>query len=175
MKTIVETLNSETHKSKGSSEVQVSLKVNAQLDMIESFDLKQVKRKLMEPEPEGKGWTQEQVDEAEKWYRRYLQMIVKYPDITFVPNAPIDTFWHQHILDTQKYAVDCQRVLGYFLHHYPYFGMNGDEAEFRDAFKMTNQLYIENFGEDCFSMKHFALKNGQSCSGQPCGNRCQQK
>lgn len=27
--------------------------------------------------------------------------------------------WHAHILFTQKYAADCDRIFGSFLHHFP--------------------------------------------------------
>lgn len=139
---------------------------------VTSLDLRPIKRKLSEPEPEGKGWSVQQVEEAEKWYKRYLHLVVTYPEFTFVPNEPIDVFWHQHILDTRKYELDCKNSLGYFLHHYPYFGLEGDEQEFHEAFATTNKLYREEFGEDCIGMKFFDTRKGKGCSGQPCGNRC---
>lgn len=129
-------------------------------------DLTRVGKKLMEPYPEGKGWTAEQVFEAETWYRRYLLLCKKYPGHPAVPNGPIDTFWHQHILDTMAYGDDCHDYFGYFLHHYPYFGLNGPEdAQNRDnAFVETNELYLAEFGEDCTAMLMFASK-ANSCTG----------
>lgn len=71
-----------------------------------------------------------------------------YPEKEIVPHATIDKFWHQHILDTEKYADDCQYVFGYFLHHYPCFGMNGvqDAQNLANAFEETKQLYQLHFG-----------------------------
>lgn len=124
------------------------------LNRLSALDLSNVRRKLMEPYPEGKGWNEDQSKEAEMWYKRYLAVIIKYPDATqHVPNGPIDFFWHQHILDTMSYGPDCEHVLGYFLHHYPYFGLNGDAAERDSSFDDTNALYVMEFGEDCTHMK----------------------
>ena len=35
----------------------------------------------------------------------------------------MDAFWHQHILDTVAYQRDTVQIFGYFLHHFPYFGI----------------------------------------------------
>lgn len=102
---------------------------------IGAIDLCMVKRKLMDKE-EGQGWTQEYVDFVEKRYRRYLCMIRIDPNGSAVPTKEIDLFWHQHILDTRAYANDCETIFGYFLHHFPYFGMRGEE----DALNLTKSF-----------------------------------
>jgi hypothetical protein len=61
----------------------------------------------------------------------------------------VDTFWHYHILDTLKYAEDCQAVFGYFLHHFPYMGLRGEDdlvAHERVGERMRT-LYEDTFGE----------------------------
>jgi len=65
-----------------------------------------------------------------------------------VPSKIVDTFWHYHILDTQAYAEDCDRVFGSFLHHYPYFGMRGeaDARALTDAYDETLVLYESRYG-----------------------------
>lgn len=133
------------------------------VNAISRLDLSNVKRKIMEPAPEGKGWTQAQTDEAEKWYRRYLELCLRFPNFPVVPNYPIDSMWHQHILDTRQYAIDCQAIFGEFLHHYPYFGLNGD-ADVRDgAFDQTNEMYAKLFGEDCKDMATFKKPKMANC------------
>src|SRR5262249_49602408 len=92
---------------------------------IQALDLDPIKLKLMDPE-EGQGWSREYVDRVEIAYRRFLTLLVKFPDETIAPTKDVDKFWHGHILDTMKYAEDCERVFGYFLHHFPYFGMRGE-------------------------------------------------
>ncbi|NJL09636.1 MAG: hypothetical protein HC908_03855, partial [Calothrix sp. SM1_7_51] len=66
-----------------------------------------------------------------------------------VPNKAVDQFWHQHILDTEKYYQDCQEVFGYFMHHFPYFGMRGenDKQALDAAFGETLTLLREQFGD----------------------------
>lgn len=140
---------------------------------LQDINLSAVGRKLMEPYPEGKGWTAEQVAEAEMWYRRYLFICMSYPDFPAVPNGPIDSFWHQHILDTRAYALDCQKVFGYFLHHYPYFGLNGDADVRDDAFVETNALYRKHFnGEDCSQMVMFNRPKAGPCHTAEIAGAC---
>lgn len=149
----------------------LGVSTDVRLQRLEKMDLTNVRRKLQEPYPEGKGWTEAQSQEAEMWYKRYLATIIKYPDSArHVPNGPIDFFWHQHILDTMAYGPDCENVLGYFLHHYPYYGLNGD-ADARDtSFDETNAIYREMFGEDCTEMKTFSKDSwhGSVCEGSNC-------
>ena len=141
---------------------------------IASLDLSQVRRKLMEPAPEGKGWSQEMALLAEKWYRRYLHIVLKYPDVRPVPNHQIDEFWHQHILDTRAYARDCQSVFGRFIHHNPYFGLNGDADERDACFDQTNVLYRLEFGEDCLPLGPQAEDCTAPCQSAACsgGGTC---
>ena len=115
--------------------------------MLEELDLEPIKVKLMDAE-EGEGWTLEEADEAEIWYKRFLLLNFKYPDQSIIPTKIIDAFWHQHILDTQKYAEDCECVFGYFLHHFPYFGLRGEEdaANLEKAFQLTLPLFEKEFG-----------------------------
>lgn len=112
------------------------------------LDLDAIKFKLMDSR-EGQGWSADEVDHYEREYKRFLVLLVKYPEKTIAPSKMVDAFWHAHILDTMKYADDCQRVFGYFLHHYPYFGMRGDEDEARltEAFVTMKALHKEEFGD----------------------------
>jgi len=118
------------------------------MDDINAIDFTMVKLKLQEPPYEGHGWSASQTDMAEIEYKRFLALKRKYPEKDIVPHREVDLFWHQHILDTEKYAKDCEAIFGFFLHHFPYFGMNGpqDEQNLMDAFDETKQLYVENFG-----------------------------
>jgi hypothetical protein len=114
---------------------------------IEAMDLDPIKFKLMDAD-EGEGWSREQVDRIETAYRQFLTLLVKYPESTIAPSKEVDKFWHGHILDTMKYAQDCEQVFGYFLHHFPYFGMRGadDAAQLDAAGKETQRLMMAEFG-----------------------------
>jgi hypothetical protein len=52
-------------------------------------------------------------------------------------------------LDTQKYAEECSTVFGEFLHHFPYFGLRGEEDQraLRTAYESTLELMRDEFGE----------------------------
>src|ERR1700730_2351601 len=97
------------------------------MDDITSLDFSMVKLKLQDTE-EGPGWSKEDCNRAEEEYKKFLALKRAYPERDIVPNKMVDQFWHQHILDTVKYAEDCETVFGYFVHHYPYFGMNGSSG-----------------------------------------------
>jgi hypothetical protein len=116
---------------------------------IEALDLDPIKLKLMDPE-EGQGWSREYVDRMELAYKRFLTLLATHPEETLAAGKDVDKFWHGHILDTLKYAEDCDKVFGCFLHHFPYFGMRGaeDAANLAKAGETTRRLYQQDFGQD---------------------------
>jgi hypothetical protein len=115
---------------------------------IEDLDLEMIKLKLMDAD-EGEGWTREYADLVGEEYRKFLALTRAYPDLAIVPSGPVDAFWHNHILDTQKYGPDCEQVFGFFLHHFPYFGMRGEEdlANLNASWQNTIDAYRRHFGE----------------------------
>ncbi|MET0322798.1 MAG: hypothetical protein ABW069_18920 [Duganella sp.] len=115
---------------------------------IAQLDLDPIKVKLMHKES-GEGWSLERVNAVEFEYRRFLILMKKYPHEATSPLVDVDTFWHYHILDTMKYAADCDAVFGYFLHHFPYIGMRGEEdaAVLAQIGRRMQELYEEEFGE----------------------------
>ena len=117
-------------------------------EQIETLDLDPIKIKIMD-ENEGGGWTRRQVDTVEREYKRFLFLVGKFPTLPIVPTKTVDTMWHYHILDTRKYAEDCERIFGRFVHHFPYFGMRdeSDARELQEAYKMSAGLYETEFGQ----------------------------
>lgn len=123
--------------------------MNAQdMHTIAALDLEPIKVKLMHEES-GEGWTLERANAVEFEYRRFLYLMKKFPNEQTAPLVDVDTFWHYHILDTMKYAADCEAVFGHFLHHFPYIGLRGedDEAAHRRVGQRMKQLYEDTFGE----------------------------
>ena len=113
---------------------------------ISALNLDQIKQKLMHV-ASGEGWTLEQANAVDVEYRRFLYLMKMFPNEQTSPSVAVDTFWHYHILDTMKYAVDCEQVFGYFLHHYPYVGMVGENAseEHHDSGERMRELYEQTF------------------------------
>lgn len=142
------------------------------LSRLNEVDFSNIKTKLQMPQPEGMGWTLEQVELAEKWYRRFLTLHIKFPSGTHVPNEIIDTFWHAHILDTHAYETDCRLVFGRFVHHFPYYGIRGenDRAARDNSFVETNKQYMELFGEDCCSMDKLFSRKPNSPRARECAS-----
>lgn len=119
------------------------------LPEIASLNLDRIKWKLSDSD-DGQGWTTELCDFAENEYKKYLTMVKLFPELDIVPNKIMDKFWHQHILDTKSYAADCDLIFGQFIHHYPYFGMHGDEDKQNliNAFEQTKKIYKSLFGQE---------------------------
>lgn len=115
---------------------------------IAGLDLASIKRKLMRGKP-GAEWSRERVDAAENEYRRFLLLMKLFPNELAAPSLDVDRFWHHHIVDTAKYARDCQAVFGYFLHRCPYVGSGGEDetASRMQAGTRMRQLYREIFGQ----------------------------
>lgn len=121
-------------------------------------------------------WPLSKALEVEKWYRRFLYISSVEAGVAMVPSKDIDVFWHEHILDTRKYFDDCERVFGRYFHHFPFFGTRGkqDEADLRDAYVLTNKLYLKYFNEmpskgDLDASVCGGDDDGGSCGGGECG------
>ncbi|MFO0704812.1 MAG: hypothetical protein U0517_02420 [Candidatus Andersenbacteria bacterium] len=130
------------------------------------LDLDPIMVKLMDKK-EGKGWTLEQALLAVGEYRRFLFLTVTREE-TIVPTEFVDAVWHAHILDTMKYAKDCEEIFGFFLHHFPYFGMRGeeDQATLQSTFRASAGIYEAAFGQP-----YYVGLNGANCG--TCGpNAC---
>jgi len=117
-------------------------------EAIAALDLEPVKVKLMHQES-GEGWSLDQVNAVEFEYRRFLHLMKRFPNEAAAPLQDVDTFWHYHILDTMKYAADCEAVFGYFLHHFPYIGLRGEDdlAAHARVGERMKELYEDTFGE----------------------------
>lgn len=117
------------------------------LSKVDQVDLTRISSKLMLEN--SVKWTSESVAHAEHLYRRFLVLHAVFPSEDLVPTKLVDEYWHQHILDTKKYTQDCDFLFGEFLHHDPYFGINGENDRLMNqkAFAWTQSLWETVFGE----------------------------
>ena len=136
---------------------------------IAGIDLEMVKMKLADGD-EGLGWNQEQCDQGEVAYKRFLHLCKVYGK-GIVPTKAMDFFWHYHILDTRSYIAACDEIFGGYLHHYPYFGMRGedDAKDLKASFMKTKARYLETFGEPLGTNDSNDCWN--DCQGR-CWNAC---
>jgi hypothetical protein len=112
---------------------------------IATLNLETIKRKLMDAES-GEGWSRSKTNAMEIEYRRFLHLMHAFPDEAASPTKAVDTFWHYHILDTQKYAADCDAMFGCFMHHNPNVGEERGAGVAHTGVRMQ-QLYEATFGE----------------------------
>jgi hypothetical protein len=141
---------------------------NEDFAVIDSLDLEAIKVKLIHKKS-GEGWSHERANAIELEYKRFLYLMKTFPNEHTSPLVDVDTFWHYHILDTKKYAADCQKVFGFFLHHFPYVGMRGkeDEQALVRMGRRMQQLYEETFGEDY--LKRMTASSVSRSSGMSIG------
>jgi hypothetical protein len=119
------------------------------LQKVRSLDLGPIAHQLMHSQA-GPQWTKLQTTRAIARYLGFLYLVGQYPHLQLVPTQEIDQVWHQHILDTHKYAEDCQHLFGRFIHHFPYLGMRGetDRKDWQRAYALTQVLFLKHFGLD---------------------------
>lgn len=140
------------------------------IPQIQQLDFTMLKRKLMDDQ-EGEGWSLAQCDFAIEEYKRFLQIVLEFGNA--VPNKIMDTVWHYHILDTRSYQSACTAIFGDFIHHYPYFGMNGEEDNnnLLASFEQTKQHYLLLFGEK-LDRENGHFDNFEAGHCHKCAGRC---
>ncbi|MBX9703654.1 MAG: hypothetical protein K2X39_05830 [Silvanigrellaceae bacterium] len=132
--------------------------LNQARSYINSIDFTMIILKISRPDPNiSRIWDEDCARQVVQYYKNYLWLLRKYSEEYPVlpPSVEIDEIWHHHILDTYKYHNDCLNIFGQYLHHYPYFGMRGeqDRIELNNTFKLTQQCYFQEFGEYIYSFE----------------------
>lgn len=126
--------------------IETDSELDAALAKVAKLDFTLLKVKLCRDE----NLTMEECVEIEDLYRKFLALNIRYPDRKICPTGTIDLFWHAHILDTRAYGQDCEFLFGHLLHHFPYFGMRGeqDRKDLEDTFARSIELFIRDYGID---------------------------
>ncbi len=134
--------------------------------LIAEIDLEMVKMK-MALNDEGQGWSKEKCEKAEVEYKRFLHLNKKFSKKAIIPTDIIDTMWHYHILDTRSYHRDSKKVFGGYFHHFPYFGIRGnnDKKNLISCFEETKNIYENEFNEKM-------LRNIHNDCWHDCQGRC---
>jgi hypothetical protein len=129
---------------------------------IDALDLSRIRGKLIDPNGEY-AWADEKADLAISEYRDFLQLIFLYPHERLVPGPGVDEVWHMHVLDTRKYAADCNQIFGYFVHHIPSYG--DDSSPESNARERTVALY-----QAVFNRTPNLSTCGACCCGEAIGD-----
>lgn len=135
---------------------------------IDSLDLGPIGFKLMNPDS-GDGWSREKVERVMEVYKDFLYLSVTQSE-SMVPTKDVDSFWHTHILDTAKYAADCENTFGFFLHHFPYLGIRGgdDRQNLAIAFGRTKEIFMQELGKEYGASGETDCKDCGDCA-DTCG------
>lgn len=126
------------------NELVSKVEMDEAIVIVNSIDFDQMNDKLVN----FYGWSKEDVILMNDYYKKWLAIHVCYPELATAPSEKLDEYWHMHILDTQKYMEDCQMLFGKYLHHYPYFGLEGDKNDLNSGFELTKILFKHHFGHD---------------------------
>jgi len=108
---------------------------------IRELDLDEVRRRLVAK----KGWSAAHADRMVQEYREYLALFFHHPGEELVPpSQDLDDVWHEHILDTPRYAADCDRMFGRFIHHVP--GLEHGTERHAEGLHRTRRHWWQIFG-----------------------------
>ena len=120
--------------------------VEAALARVSGLDLARIRPELMSK----LGWSAALCDIVEDRYRKFLALMLLYPNRPLAPTTFIDEFWHAHILDTRAYHRDCDRLFGSYLHHRPSYIVDSPERwdALSEGFAVTVELYRVHFKID---------------------------
>lgn len=91
------------------------------------------------------GWGQQRVEGAIVEYLRFLQLIAEAPKRELIASSDVDLVWHEHIMDTENYLLDCKRLFGRFLHHRR-ARTNEEISAIPESYSHTKEVYAERFG-----------------------------
>lgn len=129
---------------------------------IDAIDFSQIIDKMVMKDR----WKKCDAEKACELYKHFLYLKKKYEnsDDHLPPSEEIDEFWHNHILDTKKYMVDCDHIFGRYLHHYPYLGIDDktDMNDLRRFFEKTQELHYKEFGDYIYNVRKRRLKQLQT-------------
>jgi hypothetical protein len=129
---------------------------------LHTIELESVKRRLVADNLQN-NMDSNFVNRLEEEYRKYLTIILDNPEFDVSPSKCVDEFWHTHILDTRKYANDCEEIFGGYLHHIP---LDDDKEERNAPYLATLRLYRSTFGDPPADIWQEA--GGGSCRGGSC-------
>ena len=106
-------------------------------------------------------------------YKRFLTLKIENPTRNLAPTDLMDEVWHFHILDTKRYAEDCQRLFDRFLHHRPSYGpfeSLENQRDLSESFDCMMNLYRQKYGHDPISMAASCHtdSDGSACTGLSC-------
>ncbi len=124
------------------ADAQICEEELALLCALESYDLSQIRRRLLTDGLIPPSW----VDEAMLEFRRYFGLIALLPGPIPMLSKPVDEVWHTCLLFTRLYADLCMTTVGRFVHHDPQEEEETETAAAQDAKLEFRRVYTRLFG-----------------------------
>jgi len=147
------------------------------ISKVEGIEFESIKWKMLNSD--NCRLSEEEVDVAIHEYKRFLELRIKYPSISFAPTSLMDEVWHFHIIDTRKYRKDCEILFGKFLHHSPSYGPY-DSKEKKDSLLQSSmnlkKLYVGEFNQSPIGLSlscSGCSGDGSACTGVSCCSGCE--
>lgn len=146
----------------------VSESFRAFVQRVRSIEIRSIVNQLQHS-PISMHWTTAQTRKTITQYFAFLYLVDHYPNLTLVPTREVDHVWHCHLLDTEKYASDCQILFGTFVHHFPFFGIHDevDENQMPLRGSRQDQLAAAVLTQVLFR-KHFGSRLGEFSAAADC-------
>lgn len=91
------------------------------------------------------GVLSEDLNDMEKEYGRYMELVTKNRNVKLPVSPPVDQFWHAHIFFSRDYIDFSQKVMGTYIHHYSALTQE-ERIKLAPNYELTRQLYREKFG-----------------------------
>jgi hypothetical protein len=93
------------------------------------------------------GWDRAQTELAVREYRRHLLIRYLHPGLRIAAlNKAGDLLWHEHIIDTEKYRQDCERIFGGVVDHKPFYDEPSVPADQDPDILEAGRIYEHEFG-----------------------------
>jgi len=129
-------------------------------DYLVKIDFSQLKEKICKVDDLFPyAWNEDDAQDAINQYKMYIFICRKYISkyLVIPPSHEIDEIWHHHILDTRSYFEMCDFVFGRYFHHYPYFGMRGDDDKenLKYSFGFTIELFYREFNTYIYRFRDY--------------------
>ena len=151
-----------------SVKIEISYAHYLKLQAIDSHDFTLVKKKVSQEYKIDDG---EYLDQGIEYLKRYYAIHVLDPLNPPAMSAPVDLFWHTHVLLSHDYTSFCERIFGEYVHHIPLLFADKVAVAFvTDFYDRTHKRHREIFGD--LDEKFFPkdAKIGLCCSPSEIGN-----
>ncbi len=89
-------------------------------------------------------WTLSDAEHGCRLYKNFLILQKIHISEHLVPTREIDECWHNHILHTKQYIIDCMHIFGRYLHHTP-ASPRDNPKDLISQYQKTKDYYFNEF------------------------------